>query len=55
MTKIQIDLDEDEDLIVSLFKLKNKLTNKTEAIKEMIKCFDIEFDIRLKRTKPKWK
>ncbi len=42
MVKIQIDLSEEEDRIVELYKLANKLKTKQEAIKEMIKYFDVE-------------
>ena len=43
MTKIQIDLDEEEDRIVEIYKLMNKLNTKQEAIKKMIKYFEAEF------------
>lgn len=53
MPKIQIELSEDEDLTVSLFKVKYKLKDKREAIKEMIKMFKINFEISMK-DKPAW-
>ena len=42
MTKIQIDLDENEDKIVEIYKLVNNLNTKSEAIKKMIKYFKAE-------------
>ena len=42
MTKIQIDLDEEEDRIVEIYKLMNKLKTKQEAIKKMITYFEAE-------------
>lgn len=42
MTKIQIDLDEEEDRIVEIYKLVNKLNTKQEAIKKMVKYFEAE-------------
>ena len=42
MTKIQIDLDEEEDKIVEIYKLVNNLTTKQEAIKKMVKYFKAE-------------
>jgi hypothetical protein len=42
MTKIQIDLNEEEDRIVEIYKLVNKLNTKQEAIKKMVKYFEAE-------------
>ncbi len=42
MTKIQIDLNEEEDRIVEIYKLVNKLNTKQEAIKKMLKYFEAE-------------
>lgn len=42
MTKIQIDLSEEEDRIVEIYKLVNKLNTKQEAIKKMLKYFEAE-------------
>ena len=42
MTKIQIDLDEEEDKIVEIYKLVNNLNTKAEAIKKMVKYFKAE-------------
>jgi Protein of unknown function (DUF2683) len=39
MVKIQLDLAEDEDRIVEMFKLGNNLNTKQEAVKKMIKYF----------------
>ena len=42
MTKIQIDLSGEEDRIVEIYKLMNKLVTKQEAIKKMIRYFEAE-------------
>ncbi len=42
MTKIQIDLDEEEDKIVEIYKLVNNLKTKEQAIKIMVKYFKAE-------------
>jgi hypothetical protein len=42
MVKIQIDLSEEEDRIVEIYKLTSRLKTKQEAIKKMIKYFDAE-------------
>jgi hypothetical protein len=42
MTKIQIDLDEEEDRVVEIYKLMNKLKTKSEAIKKMVQYFEAE-------------
>jgi hypothetical protein len=42
MTKIQIDLDKEEDRIVEIYKLVKNLNTKQEAIKKMIKYFEAE-------------
>lgn len=42
MTKIQIDLDTEEDRIVEIFKLMNKLNTKQDAIKKMVRYFEAE-------------
>jgi hypothetical protein len=42
MVKIQIDLTDDEDRIVDVFKMVNRLKTKQEAIKQMIKHFEVE-------------
>lgn len=41
MVKIQIDLSEDEDRIVEVYKLTKKLKTKQEAIKSMIQYFEV--------------
>lgn len=41
MVKIQIDLSEDEDRIVDVFKMVNRFKTKQEAIKNMIKHFEV--------------
>ncbi len=42
MVKIQIDLSEEEDRIVEIYKLTKKLKTKQEAIKNMVKFFEAE-------------
>jgi len=42
MTKIQIDLDEEEDKTVEIYKLVNSLKTKQEAIKKMVRFFKAE-------------
>ena len=42
MTKIQIDLDAEEDKIVEIYKLVNDLKTKEQAIKKMVKYFKAE-------------
>lgn len=42
MVKIQIDLSNDEDKIVEIYKLVNNLKTKQEAIKQMITYFKVE-------------
>ena len=42
MPKIQIDLDQEEDRIVEMYKLVNRLKTKEEAIKKMVKYFEAE-------------
>jgi len=41
MTKIQIDLSEEEDKIVEIYKLINNLNTKQEAVKQMVKYFEV--------------
>lgn len=42
MVKIQIDLSEEEDKIVEIYKLSNNLRTKEEAIKQMVGYFKAE-------------
>ena len=42
MTKIQIDLDKEEDKIVEVYKIVSDLNTKEEAIKKMIRYFKAE-------------
>jgi hypothetical protein len=42
MTKIQINLSDDEDKIVEIYKLVHSLKTKEEAIKQMIRYFEAE-------------
>jgi uncharacterized coiled-coil DUF342 family protein len=42
MTKIQIDLDKEEDKIVEVYKIVNDLNTKQEAIKKMVRYFKAE-------------
>ena len=51
MVKIQMDLAEEEDKIVDVYKLVNRLKTKQDAIKAMIKHFSV--DIKPKNLKEK--
>lgn len=51
MTKIQIELDEEEDKTVEIYKLVNNLKTKQETIKKMIRHF--KADIKPKVLKEK--
>ncbi len=42
MTKIQINLDKEEDKTVEVYKIVNDLKTKEEAIKKMIRYFKAE-------------
>lgn len=42
MVKIQLDLSEEEDRIVEIYKLVNKLATKQESIKKMVRYFEAE-------------
>jgi hypothetical protein len=42
MTKIQIDLSEEEDKVVEIYKLVNNLKTKQEAIKKMVRYFRVK-------------
>jgi hypothetical protein len=42
MTKIQIDLNSEEDKTVEIYKLVHKFKTKQEAIKDMIRYFEAE-------------
>ena len=46
MVKIQLDLSEEEDRIVEIYKLSNKHRTKQEAIKNMIQYFTAEIKPR---------
>ena len=41
MVKIMVDLSNDEDKIVEIYKLVNNLKTKQEAIKQMVKYFEV--------------
>lgn len=42
MVKIQIDLSDEENRIVEIYKLTNRFKTKQEAIKKMVKFFEAE-------------
>ncbi|VVB81626.1 Uncharacterised protein [uncultured archaeon] len=42
MVKIQIDLNENEDRIVEVYKVVNTLKTKEESIKQMIRYFKVK-------------
>jgi hypothetical protein len=41
MTKILVDLSDDEDKIVEVYKVVNSLKSKQEAIKQMVRYFTV--------------
>ena len=41
MVKILVDLSEEEDRVVELYKLVNKLKTKQDAIKDMVRYFEV--------------
>lgn len=41
MVKIQIDLTEEENQIVDVYKMVNRLKTKQESIKKMIRHFEV--------------
>jgi len=41
MVKIQLNLSEDEDRLVEVYKVVNGLKSKEEAIKKMIRFFEV--------------
>lgn len=41
VVKIQMDLSEEEDRIVDVYKMANRLKTKQDAIKSMIKYFEV--------------
>jgi len=51
MVKIQIDLDDEEDKVVEIYKLVNNLKTKQEAIKRMVMYFEAE--VKPKKIKEK--
>jgi len=51
MTKILVDLSNEEDKIVEVYKIVHDLNSKQDAIKQMIRYF--EADIKPKRIKDK--
>lgn len=55
MVKIQIDLSEQEDKIVEVYKLMNNLKTKQEAIKQIIKHFEVEIKPKNVKTKEYFK
>ena len=51
MVQIQIDLSEEEDRIVSVYKTVNNLPTKEEAVKNMVRYFEV--DVKPKKLKEK--
>lgn len=51
MVQIQIDLSEEEDKIVSVYKTVNNLSTKEDAVKSMVRYFEV--DIKPKNLKEK--
>jgi hypothetical protein len=46
MVKIQLDLSEQQDRIVDVFKMVNRLKTKQDAIKKMIDHFEVDIKPR---------
>lgn len=44
MVKIQVDLSHEEDTIVEIYKLANKLHTKESAIKMMVQFFKVRIE-----------
>jgi hypothetical protein len=42
LVKVQIDLTEEENTIVDVYKLSNHMKTKQEAIKKMIQYFEVD-------------
>jgi len=42
MVKILVDLSDDEDKVVEVYKLINDLNSKQEAVKQMIQYFEVK-------------
>ncbi len=42
MVKIQIDLSDEEDRIVEIYKLTNRFKTKQEAVRAMIRYFEVK-------------
>jgi hypothetical protein len=55
MVKIQIDLSKEEDRLVEIYKLLNNYKTKSEAIKQMIKHFEVEIKPRKIKNKDYFK
>jgi len=51
LVKLQVDLSEEEDKIVEIYKLVNDLKTKQDAVKQMIRYF--KADIKPKKMKEK--
>lgn len=47
MVKIQIDLTEEEDRLVEIYKIANKLPSKGMAIRQMVNYFDVKITPKL--------
>ena len=55
MAKIQMELSDEESTILEVYKLKNKIKNKQEAIKKMINSYEYDVSIKPKRVLSKQK
>lgn len=55
MVKIQVDLSQDEDTIVEIYKVANNLQTKEKAIKMMIKFFSARIEPEKLRKKEYFK
>ena len=44
MVKILVDLSDEEDRIVEVYKIVKKLNTKQEAVKEMVRYFEVKIE-----------
>jgi len=55
MVKILINLSDEEDKIVEIYKLVNNLNTKSEAIKKMVRFFEADIKPKLLKEKEYFK
>lgn len=55
MAKMLIDLNDNEDKLVEVYKIMNGLKTKQEAVKKMIQYFEIEIKPKMLKNKDYFK